>query len=105
MLKSKLKLFFVIFKHGKLFSNRFNAFKIFQQDPEYKLLDEKPKFDFEDKEIKDFNIQTEIPIQFKDLEKEGLFWISGYVAFEMRNVQKSLGQTTGRANERVYSLV
>ena len=68
-------------------------------------MDDKPNPDSIEKEIKEFNIASEIPIQFKDLEKEGLFWISGYVAFEMRNVQKSLGQTTGRANERVYSLV
>ena len=59
---------------------------------------EKPQFESVEKEIADFNIETEIPIQFKDLETEGLFWISGYVAFEMRNVQE-LGHMTGRANE------
>ena len=60
-------------------------------------MDDKAQLD-SDKEIKEFNIESEIPIQFKDLETEGLFWISGYVAFEMRSIQK-LGQTTGRANE------
>ena len=45
-----------------------------------------------EKVIAQFDIEKEIPIKFKNLEKEGLFWISGYVAFTCRNVQ-NLGKT------------
>ena len=48
--------------------------------------------------VAQFSIENELPIYFKDIEKEGLFWISGYVAYTCRNDQDDLGATKDPKN-------
>ena len=75
------------------------CFHNYLQDPEYDLLSEKNSSPSNEKEIADFDITTALPINFKELDKEGLFWVAGFIAYEMRNVQDNLGHTIGKACE------
>ena len=73
------------------------------QDPEYDLLSTKPTFQLDGKPVAEFDISKEIPVSFSNLESEGLFWISSYIAFEMRNIQPGLGSTDESETATTYA--
>ena len=68
-------------------------------DPEYDLLKNKTELEPVKKEIAEFDLDSALPVKIKDLDSEGLFWVAGLVAFDMRNVQADLGETDGKASE------
>ena len=63
----------------------------FLADPEFDFLANKDKFELIPIPEEEFCIERDIPVTFKDLETEGLYWLSSFFAHTMRNVQSDLG--------------